>query len=107
MNYCRYSLLALVMTLSVATAARAQPNLDKLQSANFRAALKKAIDNQKKKPASPLFKAADAVFQLDDAGLARIEYDPKAHKLTWRCPPKPGVAKVDAEPALKPLEGFS
>jgi hypothetical protein len=98
---CWSGLAALAVVALTAGPGHGQKrDLDKLLSKDFQAALKKALDAQRTDPTSPDFKAADAVFVLNEAALARISYDPNTGVLTWKVPLKAGFA-VQAVPAAR------
>jgi uncharacterized protein (TIGR03000 family) len=108
MNHFRRhsTLLVLGVLATLASTAQAQVDLGKLSTKDFRNAVKKEIEAQREAITLPFFKAADAVFQLDDAGLNGITYNAAAKILTWRCPARPGVARAEAVAQLKPLQGL-
>jgi hypothetical protein len=91
----------------LAPAARAQGDLGKLRAADFSDALRKEIARQRKETTAQAFKAADAVFVLDDLALARLTYDLKKHVIRWAPPPRVGVSTDEAVLALKPLAVFA
>ena len=103
---CWPGMAALALVVLGAGPVRAQKDLDKLTSDDFRKAVKKEIDTQRAGKPSALFKEVDAVFVLDAASVDRLTYDPKTGTLTWRCPVKPGVPKEILPNARMQLEGF-
>lgn len=102
---CWVAVGALGLTVAVTAPARGQKDLGKLTTGDFQGVIRAAITAERKAPRSPQFKAADAVFVLNDASLGGIAYDGKG-TLQWRCPLRIGVPKPEIEGATRRLQAF-